>query len=203
MKDEYLLDSAFNAFYKAAKTDYENGNLPNARRNYLKAAEALMKMAKSSPPALQKAQLGRAKKIVEIADSIEVLMDKQKKEKEVKATAATEKPVIEPQTQKEPEKIEPTRVEPAVITIAENPICLLPNVKPRIEFALATARDKIYLLIDTKHYVCTRKLNNYLSDEIDIETAGVYNVTVLSGSERIGECEITFTNGIQEKEFDI
>jgi len=99
--------------------------------------------------------------------------------------------------------IAPTKSSKIEITLASSTIALLPNEKPRVEFALSTPRDKVYLVIDTRHYVCERRLNNYISDEIIIDEPGTYKTKVLSGSEQIAECEITFTKGMQEKEFDI
>ena len=89
------------------------------------------------------------------------------------------------------------------IILANSVISLLPNERPRIEFALAKPCDKVYLVLDTQHYICTRRLNNYITDEVAIDEPGTYIAKVFCGNEPIAECEITFFKGIQEKEFDI
>ena len=80
---------------------------------------------------------------------------------------------------------------------------LLPGVKPKIEFALSKNFDNVYLVFDTQHYVCTRKLNNYISDEINVTGAGEYNVDVLSGGQKVADFKIKIVKGIEENKFDI
>lgn len=65
-----LLNDKFNIYYDKAKQDHQKGNLVLAKRNYLLAAETLMKLAKNSTEKLKKARIDKAKRLVEVAENI-------------------------------------------------------------------------------------------------------------------------------------
>jgi len=97
-----------------------------------------------------------------------------------------------------------TNPQPPAAVLLDNPVInLLPGVKPRIEFSLGKSFDKVYLVFDTQHYTCAKKLNNYISDELDISGAGEYDVQVLSGNDKIAEFKITAVKGMAENKLDL
>lgn len=65
-----LLNDKFNNYLDKAKKEHSKGNLVLAKRNYLLAAETLMKLAKLSSEKLQKTRIERARKLAAIADNI-------------------------------------------------------------------------------------------------------------------------------------
>lgn len=65
-----LLNDKFNIYYEKAKKEQMEGNLVLAKRNYLLAAETLMKLAKNSSEKLKKARIEKAKRMIEIAENI-------------------------------------------------------------------------------------------------------------------------------------
>ena len=66
-----LLNDTFNLYYAAAQKAYREKNGAAAKRNYLLAAETMLKMAKLSSPQLKKARIERAKRLAELADGID------------------------------------------------------------------------------------------------------------------------------------
>ncbi len=69
-EDISMLNDIFNLYYKKAKEQHQNGQIDLAKRNYLLAAETLMKIAKQSSEKLKKAQVERAKRLIQIADNL-------------------------------------------------------------------------------------------------------------------------------------
>lgn len=65
-----FLDDTFNMYYENAQAAYNAGNFPNAKRNFLLAAETMYKLAKMSTGTLQTARMGRAKRLIEMAENI-------------------------------------------------------------------------------------------------------------------------------------
>ncbi len=65
-----LLNDKFNIYYEKAKKEQQNGNTVLARRNFLLAAETMMKLAKLSSENLKKARFERAKRLLEYAEGI-------------------------------------------------------------------------------------------------------------------------------------
>ncbi|MDR0855840.1 MAG: AAA family ATPase [Clostridiales bacterium] len=72
MEDTSLLTTAFNLYYDKAKAAHEAGQTELAKRNYLLAAETLFKIAKNSTAQLREAQIARARRIVEIAETLHI-----------------------------------------------------------------------------------------------------------------------------------
>lgn len=68
--DGTILNETFEIYMSAAKKAEADNNLTLAKRNYLFAAETLLKMAKGVSPALKEARVLRARKIVEKAESL-------------------------------------------------------------------------------------------------------------------------------------
>lgn len=66
-----MLNDQFNMYYAAAKKAYEGGNGALAKRNYMLAAETLLKLAKNSTPKLKEARVERAKRLISIAENID------------------------------------------------------------------------------------------------------------------------------------
>ena len=66
-----VLNDTFGMYYAAAQKALREKRGAQARRNYLLAAETLLKMAKLSSPQLKKARLERAKRLTEIAEGID------------------------------------------------------------------------------------------------------------------------------------
>lgn len=65
-----LLNDKFNVYLDKAKKEHSKGNLVLAKRNYLLAAETLMKLAKLSSDKLKQTRIERARKLAIIADKI-------------------------------------------------------------------------------------------------------------------------------------
>ncbi|KAI4453838.1 aaa domain-containing [Holotrichia oblita] len=57
-------------YYENAQAAYSAGNFPNAKRNFLLAAETMYKLAKMSTGNLQKSRMDRAKRLIEMAENI-------------------------------------------------------------------------------------------------------------------------------------
>ncbi len=70
--DLNLLVDTFEMYHSAAKKAEEKGDFFIAKRNYLLAAETMMKMAKLSSPQLKQARVQRAKRLIELANCLEV-----------------------------------------------------------------------------------------------------------------------------------
>ena len=70
-EDTSFLRDIFNVYYEKAKVAHANGNIELAKRNYLLAAETLLKIAKTSTPALKKAQYDRAMRLQSIAEDLD------------------------------------------------------------------------------------------------------------------------------------
>ena len=70
--DLNLLVDTFEMYHSAAKRAEEKGDFFLAKRNYLLAAETMMKMAKLSSPQLKQARVQRAKRLIELANCLEV-----------------------------------------------------------------------------------------------------------------------------------
>lgn len=70
MEDLSILNDMFNLYYKKANQAKNAGNVTVAKRNYLLAAETMMKMAKVNKNKLQQAQFNRAKRIIEFAENL-------------------------------------------------------------------------------------------------------------------------------------
>ncbi len=66
-----MLNDQFNMYYSAARKAYDSGNGALAKRNYMLAAETLLKLAEHSSPKLKQARLKRARRLVEIAENID------------------------------------------------------------------------------------------------------------------------------------
>ncbi len=67
-----ILYETFELYLKKAKASQSKGDLALAKRNYLLAAEQMLKIAKESKGELQTAQYKRAKSLVAMAESIDV-----------------------------------------------------------------------------------------------------------------------------------
>jgi len=70
MEDLSLLNDMFSLYYNKAKAEHADGKMELAKRNYLLAAETLMKISKQSSKSLQKAQFDRAKRLMEISENL-------------------------------------------------------------------------------------------------------------------------------------
>lgn len=65
-----LLNDKFNIYFDKARAHQRRGDLVLARRNYILAAETLMKLAKISPDNLKKVRFDRAKKLINTAENM-------------------------------------------------------------------------------------------------------------------------------------
>ena len=70
------LSQKFDIYYQNAKKYEKEGQIALAKRNFLLSAEVLMEMAKLSSPKLAEVRLDRAKRIVEVADSLDMPVKK-------------------------------------------------------------------------------------------------------------------------------
>ena len=77
-----LLNDKFNMYYENAKRAQNEGNAELAKRNYMLAAETLLKLAKISSPELKKARLERAKRLIEIAENVGASIENKRFEKD-------------------------------------------------------------------------------------------------------------------------
>ncbi len=71
MADESLLYDIFYVYYERAKKAHADESYGIAKRNYLLAAETLLKLAASSSKQLREARVERAKRLIYIADHLE------------------------------------------------------------------------------------------------------------------------------------
>lgn len=78
MISETVLNDKFNMYYSAANKAKSDGNIELAKRNYLLAAETLLKLAKTSSPELKKARLERARRLEEIATGLRAAEENKK-----------------------------------------------------------------------------------------------------------------------------
>lgn len=85
-----LLNDKFNLYYENAKRAQQEGNAELAKRNYLLAAETLLKLAKLSSPELKKARVERAKRLTEIAENVEVGIENRRFQKELSPKEKTQ-----------------------------------------------------------------------------------------------------------------
>ncbi|MGI5842527.1 MAG: AAA family ATPase, partial [Christensenellales bacterium] len=65
-----LLNDKYNIYLQKAKAEHKKGNEAGAKKNYLLAAETLMKLAKLSSDKLKTARIQKAKNLANIADSL-------------------------------------------------------------------------------------------------------------------------------------
>lgn len=65
-----LLNDKYNIYLQKAKAEHKKGNEAGAKKNYLLAAETLMKLAKLSSDKLKAARIQKAKNLANIADSL-------------------------------------------------------------------------------------------------------------------------------------
>lgn len=105
-------------------------------------------------------------------------------------------------TTKKDDSISKSSSEEIEIILAENPIKLLPNTKPIIEFYLSNMYDKIYIEINGANYVCSKNIKNWITPELDIDKAGVYTATIIA-KKPIVSLQVEFIKGIQENDMDI
>ena len=85
-----LLNDKFNLYYENAKRAQQEGNAELAKRNYLLAAETLLKLAKLSSPELKKARVERAKRLMEIAENVEAGIENRRFQKELSPKEKTQ-----------------------------------------------------------------------------------------------------------------
>lgn len=78
-----LLNDKFNMYYENAKRAQGEGNAELAKRNYMLAAETLLKLAKLSSPELKKARLERAKRLIEISENVGASIENKRFEKDL------------------------------------------------------------------------------------------------------------------------
>lgn len=68
-----------------------------------------------------------------------------------------------------------------------------------IQFVLNdTFNDQIYLEVDTRKYVCTKKLNQWTCEGVFIDHPGLHEILILHKDEKISTFDIEFTRGIKE-----
>ncbi len=72
------MNDKFNMYYDNAKKAFDEGKGELSKRNYMLAAETLLKLAEISSPELKKARVERAKRIIQYAESIDVSMEKKR-----------------------------------------------------------------------------------------------------------------------------
>ena len=70
LNDQFFFDT-FNMYYKKGMDAYRQGNYVFAKRNILQAAEALLKLAKTSSGELQKSRVERANRLIQMAKEID------------------------------------------------------------------------------------------------------------------------------------
>jgi len=80
-----VLSSMYDLYMKKGKEAKEKGNVALAKRNFLLASETMMKMAKQSKGQLKEVRMDRARRLVEISDSMKKQkVDKSGEEEETK-----------------------------------------------------------------------------------------------------------------------
>lgn len=66
-----ILTDQFNLYYESAKKAQQLHNGALAKKNYIAAADTLLKLAKISSPELKKARIERAKRLLDLAEQVE------------------------------------------------------------------------------------------------------------------------------------
>ncbi|MBR5191790.1 MAG: ATP-binding protein [Clostridia bacterium] len=105
-------------------------------------------------------------------------------------------PVVE--TPKEEPIIE-VKTEMPKIIFAETTIQLNPAEKPKIEFYIEGDFNGITVKIDGKRYTCSKRIQNWITEELEITESGSYILEIYA-EKLINKTEITFTKGIIENE---
>jgi len=90
MDDSFLNDTFYN-YYEKAKKAHANGHTELAQRNYLLAAQTLMKLAENSSPKLKESRVNRAKRLLYISDHIEEFIVEQKEDGKMVVTSPAKK----------------------------------------------------------------------------------------------------------------
>ncbi len=124
MADFRYMNEQFELFFRQAKEDYRRGELALAKRNFMLAAEQLLKMAKESVGETQKKYYSRAKELIALADSI---TPPAKEQGGVPAPAEPQKP------EKDASSAPPKRTEPQKPAAPGKD---LPPDRPSVEEAL-------------------------------------------------------------------
>ncbi len=132
-----------------------------------------------------------------------------KEEKRVKPTEVEkEKIVTEEPVETPPEApVETPTTEPVVETnsampkvlFAETTIQLNPSDKPKIEFYIDGDYSGITVKIDGKRYTCNKRIQNWVTEELEITESGSYILEIYA-EKLINKTEIVFTKGIIENE---
>ncbi len=86
-----ILTDKFEAYYANAKKAQQENNVALAKRNYMLAAETMLKLAKISSPELKKARIERAKRLIDIAENLEAEMENSKDRRTSPAQSQTSK----------------------------------------------------------------------------------------------------------------
>ena len=66
-----MLSETFDLYMRKGKEAKERGNISLAKRNFLLAGQTMMQMAKQSQGKLKEIRMERARRLVEISDSLE------------------------------------------------------------------------------------------------------------------------------------
>lgn len=82
-------------------------------------------------------------------------------------------------------------------------IKLLPEVLPIVEFYINHEYEKVYFEINGKHYICKKRINNWITENLDINTPGIYDIVISSENKVLLKTTLEFTKGIQENDMDI
>lgn len=88
-----LLNDKYNIYYEKAKNYQSKGDFVLARRNYILAAETLMKLAKISSDKLKKVRFEKAKTLINLAENVENgdMLEKPKSSKNKKESQEVKK----------------------------------------------------------------------------------------------------------------
>lgn len=82
-----ILTEQFNLYYESAKKARELNNGALAKKNYIAAADTLLKLAKISSPELKKAMIERARRIIDLAEKVESVCARSPKSSPVEENA--------------------------------------------------------------------------------------------------------------------
>ena len=88
------------------------------------------------------------------------------------------------------------------VTFAEDVINMKAGEKPRVEFTVSKELEKVYLQVNGANYLCSKKFNSWVSEPLNIEKPGEYEV-IISSQNEIARKKIKFNKGLEEDDLGL
>lgn len=88
------------------------------------------------------------------------------------------------------------------VTFAEDVINMKAGEKPSVEFSVSKELEKVYLQVNGANYLCSKKFNSWVSEPLNIEKPGEYEV-IISSQNEIARKKIKFNKGLEEDDLGL